>query len=84
MLRCGVQVEIDAEVLADTRAEFAALGIAGPDDDHLFYVKHIAIGSEADMTAIAERITNKSQPTPAAVAAHAETFRGDVSGEVDS
>lgn len=81
MLRLGIQVEIDTDTLAERRAEFAALGLAGDDHDHLFYIKHVAIGSEDDLNALAAAITGKSQPTPQAVAAHADTFRGDVQGE---
>lgn len=84
ILRLGVQAEIDPEAVAERRAEMDALGLPSDTDDHLFYLKHVAIESDADLTAITDAVLSKSQPTPQAVAQHQETFRGNIQGEVDS
>lgn len=83
MLRLGVQVDIDQDALADLRAQFAALGLTMDEDDHLAYIKHIAIASEEDMNALAAAITAKSQPTEGAVQDHLDTFSDHTSGAVD-
>lgn len=82
MLRLGLQVDIDQEALAERRAELAALGLEIDADDHLAYVKHIAIQTEDDMTLLAAAITKKSQPTEEAVQQHLETFSDPTQGTV--
>lgn len=80
MLSMGVVTELDEaalELLSVLRSGLAAIGIEIDDDNHLAYLKHVAIKSEADLTRIAAAVTSKSQPTEEAVQDHLETFPGD-------
>lgn len=81
MLRLGVMVEIDYEVLNSLRDDFKSLGMEMDADDKLAYLKHVAIGSEEDLTLLGAVITSQSQPTEEAVQAHADSFSGNVEGQ---
>lgn len=81
MLRLGVMVEIDYDVLNALRMDFESLGMEMDADDKLAYLKHVAIGSEEDLTLLGAVITSQSQPTEEAVQAHADSFSGDVEGQ---
>lgn len=80
MLRLGVVVEVDAAALEALRATMDTIGVPLDKDEHLAYVKHLAIGSKEDLTALIAAITGASQPTEEAVTAAAATFPGNVSG----
>lgn len=81
LLRLGVMVEIDHEVLDQLRADFKALDMEIDADDKLAYLKHYAIGSDDDLALLGAIITSQSQPTEEAVQAHLATFPGDVEGQ---
>lgn len=46
----------------------------------VFYIEHIACATQDDMGEFYQAVTRRSQPTEAAVQAHVDSFRGDVSG----
>ena len=83
MLSLGVALELDdagRQQLSALREGLTALGVEIEKDDRIAYIKHIAIGSDADLKALADAITSKSQPTEEAVQDHLNNFPGDVPG----
>lgn len=78
----GVVVDdIDAEAVAETRAQLAQAGVdlSAYDDRHV-YVAFVCIGSEDDWTDLLRVIFQRSAPQEAAVQAHIATFQPDVQG----
>jgi len=51
------------------------------ENDQIFYVKHICCASPDDVKEFYAAITQRSQPTEAAVEAHKANFPGDVQGQ---
>lgn len=80
LLRLGVVVDIDHERLEIFRAAMAEIGVETDPDDHMAYVKYIAIGTPEDLARLGAAIVGKSEPTEEAVAAAVATFPGDVPG----
>lgn len=80
MLRLGVQVDIDHDALAAVREVLEASGVPVDADDHLAYIKHVAVGCDDDMTAMGHIIASTSQPTEEAVQDHLDTFPDRVPG----
>jgi len=52
------------------------------ENDQIFYVKHICCASPDDVKEFYAAISQRSQPTEAAVEAHKASFSGDVQGTV--
>lgn len=50
------------------------------ENDQIFYVKHVCCASPDDVKEFYQAITQRSQPTEAAVEAHKASFPGDVQG----
>lgn len=48
------------------------------ENDQIYYIKHIAFASPDDAKEFYKAITQRSQPTEAAVEAHKQSFQGDV------
>ena len=53
------------------------------ENDQIFYVKHVCCASPDDVREFYQAITQRSQPTEAAVEAHKQSFPGDVQGPLD-
>jgi hypothetical protein len=78
----GVVAEIDAEAVAQARADAQAEGIdLSAFDDHYVYVAFVCMGSEDDYVDLLKAVFERSLPQEAAVKAHINTFQADVPGE---
>lgn len=84
----AVEVEIgeaEHEVITRKKRYLKRQGIVWKDDPELteeenlrcFYVQHCCFGSGEDMAELYVAVTERSQPTEAAVQAHIDTFPGD-------
>jgi hypothetical protein len=83
MLSMGVELDLDEAalgLLSVLRTGLKAIGVEIDADNHMAYLKHVAIKTGEDLTRIANAITSKSQPTEEAVQDHLETFSGDGAG----
>lgn len=81
MIKLGVEVDIDYDVLAVYRAAMAEAGAALDTDDKVAYVTGVCVGTAEDYQDLVKAITRRSQPTEEAVRDAQESFRGQVSGQ---
>lgn len=85
-LECECAVDMDE--VARKQRSFRAVGFTWEESPDLsdeerakvFYIEHIACATTEDLREFYEAVTRRSQPTEAAVQAHVDSFRGDVSG----
>lgn len=82
------ECEVDMEEVERKQRNFRAIGfeweetegLSDQDRAKVFYIEHIACATQEDMREFYAAITRRSQPTEAAVQAHVDSFRSDVSG----
>lgn len=84
-LRRGIVVhphEVDADAVAQARADLAAVGADVADlDDTQVYIRFVCIGPDDDWTDIQKLIWERAAPSEAAIQAQIATFRPDLPGE---
>lgn len=83
-VRRGIVVppdQVDADDVAQARADLAAVGAPVDDlDDLQVYIRFVCIGTAEDWQDIQRLIWERTQPTEAAIQAQIATFRPDVAG----
>lgn len=77
----AIDVEVDADAVAELRADMAARGVdlSGRSDKYV-YVCYVCIGSSDDLQELSEVVFNRSRPSAEAIAAQKATFPDHVSG----
>lgn len=76
----GVKCTVDPEALAQAKTEAAMFGLELAGDDKLLYIKHVLVGDDEELTALANAIAGIGQPTEAAIAEKQADFKSDVQG----
>lgn len=86
VIRRAVVCDIDPAAVAQVRADMAAVATPLDEyDDHYVYVAFVCIGPYADYQELLKAVFERSMPSPEAVQAHKDSFRGDLraSGSVE-
>ena len=83
MILFGVDSEIDAEAVDAARRKAKRAGITLPEDDMLCYVKHICIGSLAELSTLRNKILDTSLPTEEKIAEAGDGFKSNVEGQAN-
>ena len=75
----GVQIEIDLDELTRVRQEMLEyFGVELPANDHLAYLRYVAIGGEDDLTRLTQQVLGQSVPQEEAVQQHIDAFQSTV------
>lgn len=83
-IRRGVVCDIDEQAVATIRQDMALLGAPLDEyDDHYVYVAFVCVGPQADYNELLNAVFNRSIPSPEAVQAHKDSFRGNVREQID-
>lgn len=78
-----IEVDVDAEAVAQLRVDMAALGVELDADDKYVYITRICIGSRADERDLSDALFTRQEQLREAVDSHKATFRGHVQGALD-
>lgn len=71
----GTKLTVDADALAEARADAEASGFRLDGDDRLMYLKHVLIGTNEELVLLRDAILLRGQPTEAAIAQKQEDFK---------
>lgn len=81
IIRRAVVCEIDAQAVAQARADMAAIDVPLDEyDDHYVYVAFVCVGPRADYNDLLRVVFERSMPSEEVVQAHIDSFRGPVPG----
>lgn len=80
VIKRGVECEVDAEAVAQLRADMGELGVELAGNDKQVYVTYICCETPADLSALQAAVLRQSQPTEEATSEALDRFPGPVSG----
>lgn len=80
MFRLGVDVEVDARAVAEFREIAKDMGMELDANDKLVYIKHLLIGTAAEMREVIQMISGMTLPSEEKIAAAADAFKSDAVG----
>jgi len=67
LIKRGVICDVDTEAVKELRAQMDAIGVTLDADDKVVYITHICVGSEDGYNELVAALTQRAQPTDAAV-----------------